>query len=165
MKNLRAAIFLFFFFSSILSCSQTKTAVKNVYAFRAVKNRGTIAVDENGKPLTPAVDTLHIIYVETDGQGIVWEHAWKNNKTYNISAMQVSERPVEVGKEKGTQKNILINPSKGTQVWILELSPSDHIDPPKGTNPATILLRFKVKGKTFYRTITNQKELSVPDAV
>jgi hypothetical protein len=165
MKNLRAAILFFFFFSSLVSCSQTKPGIKNVYAFREVRNRGTMAVDENGKPLTPAVDTLNIIYVETDAQGIIWEHAWKNNKTYNITATQVKERPVEVGKEKGSQKNISINPSKGTQVWILELSPSDDIAPPKGTNPATILLRYKLKGKRIFRTISHQTELWLPDAV
>jgi hypothetical protein len=165
MNNLRAAIVCFFFFSSLLSCSQTKLGIKNVYAFKAIQNRGTIAVDENGKPLTPAVDTLQIIYVETEQRPIIWEHAWKDNKTYNISAVQMTQKQIEIGKEKGTQRNISISASKGGQLWLLEFSPSDNLPAPATINHGSILIQYKLNGKKILRTISHQTELSLPEAM
>ena len=165
MKHLRPALFSLLLSTSLLSCAQTKSGIRNIYAYRAVRMHGTIAVDENGKPLMAAADTLHMIYVETDRQGIAWDHAWKDNKTYNITATLVSQIPIEVGREKGSQKNISIRPSKGSQLWLLEFSPAKDVAPPRRINPGAIMLRYKLKNTKFLRIIPHQTELSLPDAV
>jgi len=155
-------------FYSILStgffaCAQSKYAIKNIYAIYKVHLPGNIRVDENGNEI-PSRDTVNLIYIESPTEGIHWDTAWKNGKTYSILPTLIDTGSFDVGTNKITNENMIIHASAGNKLWQLQLILSGEKNPPPlNILQGEILLGGTYNGKRILQKIKNLVELnSIP---
>lgn len=114
----------------LTSCAQSKNLVIKSYAFMSVSRPGTIAVDENGKPLNAGEDTTFIIYVETKKTvSPEWKYAWKNDKFYTLNYSLVEQKSVRAGKNKLSGEEITISATGSNKLWLLQLIPVSEKKP------------------------------------
>ncbi len=156
-------VFLAIIFSiSMQSCSQTNKVVRKSIAYRSVRNAGTIAVDDNGNPISSGIDTAFVVYVETGSRKMVWESAEYNGNKYSIAPVIAAERPVIVGINKKTGEQLKFIPDAGNTVWKLELLSGQPIG--IATQKGVILLKGKYGNSAFLYTIKKLTEVQLPDA-
>src|SRR5688500_18890881 len=67
------ALLTVFIFMGLQCCSQTSRIVKQDFAYRSVRNAGTIAIDDNGNQISKATDTVFVVYLETNSKEVTWE--------------------------------------------------------------------------------------------
>lgn len=153
-------------FLSVVSCAQAKNSIKHSYAFSSVRVPGNIAVDKNGDAINKIPDTVNVVYVETRGEIPIWKYAWKGNKLYAVNAIAIKKTPLEIGKNKINNQEIIITIADENKLWLLELLPgNDNVSPPQKINGGEILLQGSYKNKMFLYKITTQIELWTPDSV
>ena len=145
--------------------AQLTDGIKNIYAFRAEHLPGIVAVDPQGNPTHQGPDTLYTIYIES-AKPIQWLKAWKNGKTYSIIAMRIADAPVDAGIKKANGEHVLINVTKGNALWRLDLTPAEkQAPPPQKIKAGHMLLQGTHGTKTVVRSVVNEVELKLPDAV
>src|SRR6266496_5478048 len=89
--------------------SQTTNGIKKVYAYYEEHMPGNIPVGEDGKPMKKYPTITHHLFVETTSKTkIQWKVAWKDGKSYSVSAKEITEFPVALGKEKVNEKEVKI---------------------------------------------------------
>ncbi len=144
------------------SFAQGQAPVVKAYGFYMIPMPGTIRVDDNGRPVDKR-DTVFNLYVETKGNNIHWERAWKNGSSFAVIPSRVNMAKVLVGESLSEKKKIELSPQKGGLLWQLELSDdSKHQKAPQRLSGAEVLLKGKWKNKTFYYKIKSLSELASP---
>ena len=130
------------------ACGQT---VKKAYAFYRVQTTGTLQVDDDGKPIG-GVDTVRFIYLECSGnvQPVITRADYRG-RMYGVATSPVATLPVIVGKAKGSERQITLQPAKGNSIWLVELSPEDRRSPYRS--------RITLQGKRFTVTVSKEVEL------
>lgn len=157
--------FYFVFLVTVFAgCNTPNKIVKKTYAYTSIRMPGTIPVDENGKPLYKGPDTSTLVFVETVRDGIIWEHAWYGNRSFNVNSVRVDNVPVELGINKTTGEKIMLMPMNDGQLWQLLLEPSAYLVTPEELKQGEVLLEGKYKDKKFTKKISGITELSGPDA-
>lgn len=147
------------------SCAQTKTMVKNSYAYWQVRHAGIIAVDESGNPLTKGVDTVYTVYIETNGNATpTIETVWINNAAHAASVITVDEAGIQLGQPTPNAKPATLKASAGNKLWRLEVGEAQQNKqlPPtaKNTNALqAVVIEGTLNNKKFTQTITSMVEL------
>jgi hypothetical protein len=148
-------------FHCLISCSQSRYAIKKINAFYIVKMPGNIPVDENGNSLFKGPDTLITIYAEISGIGPEWKTAWRNDKTYTVHASLVSQTPYEAGTKESDGKKVMLTPAFGNKLWQLTLMVNkNEIKLPQKLKPGELLLSGKFMGKIIYKKIVSLVQLT-----
>ena len=163
MIRLKYCLFYSFLSIGFFACAQSKYAIKNIYAIYKVHLPGNIRVDENGNEI-PSRDTVNLIYIESPTEGIHWDTAWKNGKTYSILPTLIDTGSFDVGTNKMTNENMIIHAAAGDKLWQLQLIVSEkRIQQPVTILQNEILLQGTYNGKRILQKIKNQVELnSIP---
>ncbi len=168
---MRLIFYMLFLMLPLLSCAQRKSAkstpiIKNSYAYISVRHAGTIAVDDNGRPLTRGVDTSYAIYVEAPaGAKIKWERGWINNTAFRVTASAVNEKSVQVGYAETMNKPIVLKASAGNTLWRIDLhEPTGETKNNKATNGElqlrpVISLEGMHNKKKFVQVVENRIQL------
>ncbi|MEO8861710.1 MAG: hypothetical protein ABI358_09815 [Ginsengibacter sp.] len=160
MSSIKYFLINAFLILSLLSCSQSKSIIKNTYVTYFVHLPGNIAVHENGNNISKA-DTNFIIYVETVPEKINWNMAWASNHTYSIAANLITTSSFKAGKIKETNEELILKPSEKNELWKLQLIPSENkIQSPLPVKPGEIIFQGSYKGKKLLKKISKQIELS-----
>ena len=155
---------LFLLLISMDSCAQSKYGIRKTDAFFTERLPGNIPVDENGRSLYHGPDTINTVYLETRGASIKWIAAWKDGRSFSIITLAIKNTPFEVGINKITNKKILLKPSPGNKLWLLELQKTETSSkPPVKMKTGGIILQGRSGGKIFIQRIGSQTELtSIP---
>jgi hypothetical protein len=154
------------FFYSLASCSQTMFSIKKINAFFVEKMPGNIPVDENGKSLFKGPDTLITVYAEISGKEPEWKTAWRNGKTYTVSASLVSQTPYEAGTRESDGKKVMLTPASGNKLWRLTLMESNiEIKLPQKLKPGELILLGKSGSKFIYKKIPSLVQLTTLPSV
>jgi hypothetical protein len=142
--------------TSFFSFSQVNDGVRRLYAFSKKQDPGNIRVDENHKPVKPLPQVAYSIVIETNGQEVHWEKAWRNGVFYSIHMTYVANPPFNPGMDAATGKPIHISPATGAKLWSLEL---EMIDKPEKV-PANLrkdqILLVGFLGKRRFTRIVNR---------
>ncbi|MFL5772248.1 MAG: hypothetical protein ACJ75F_03765 [Flavisolibacter sp.] len=162
MKIIHLVFIIFSFLFT--ACNLERKLVKNSYAYTSIRMPGTLAVDQNGKPIHKGADTSTLIFVETAREGIIWEKAWMDNKSFIINPVAINNIPLELGHKKTTGEPVVLAPGKDNQFWQLLLKPSDNPVSTESLKEGEILLQGRYKNKKFTKKITDITELLNPDA-
>lgn len=147
----------------LFACAQSRPPIKNISATYREVLPGNMPVDANGNEIS-ARDTINFIYVETAADGIQWNAAWKNDKTYSIICDLIDTNYFDAGINKITSNKITIQVSPGNKLWQLRLIPSEkRMSPPKEIAKGAILLQGTFGGKKMLKVISEQVEInSIP---
>lgn len=158
-------IFLLLIFCGafFLACGQSNSLIKKSYAFYKISFRGTLQVDDNGRPVNKGIDTLRFLYLEIPGKTapVVDQLVYKG-KMYSAAVYPVEES--YVGNRKKDEKRIVIMPGQKNTLWKVDFSPLGSTGT-KRKVPVTkkrIFLKGKVGGKSFTHQIDIETEL-MPD--
>ncbi len=159
-------IFYFFLIIACLftlpSCAQSKPPLAKVYGFYVIPIPGTIRVDESGRPVDKR-DTVFNVYIETKASDIHWHRAWKNGRSFAVTAFPVNAAKAVVGESRAGQRKIELSAQKGSALWQLELSDdTKHEKAPQRLLGSEVLLKGQWKNKTFYYKIKSLTELASP---
>jgi|SRR5665213_1960333 len=148
---------------ALISCAQSKSVVKNIYATYREVLPGNIAVDPNGHEIASR-DTINFVYVETSSSDIKWKMAWKNNRAFSIEASLVNTNPFDAGIDNGKNKKILIHVAVGNKLWQLQLMPlEENIPSPEALSNNIILLKYSNNGKIIWQKTDDQIQInSIP---
>jgi hypothetical protein len=166
MIHTKKILFSFLITCSLTGCAQGKYGIKKIDAFWKEQVPGNIPVDANGESLYTGPDTLHTVYIETNGQKIEWDKAWKNGKAYSITTTLITTFPVETGIEKATGKKNRISPAKGNQLWVLHLMPiMPKTEVPGYIKTRQMVIRGKYGSKTITQIVKKETELSTLPSV
>ena len=124
---------------------------------------GTIAVDDNGRPLHAHRDTVFSLYVETKNNAVKWERAWKNGRSFTLIPFKITGKEI-VGPAKSGDKKIEMAAGNGNTLWKLELADDlQKQKPPKPATPDGILLKAKNGNQLLYIEIKSLTELASPE--
>jgi hypothetical protein len=160
----KAFLFSFLFAFSLLgACGQSNKDVIKACGYFMIPTPGTIAVDDNGRPLNPFRDTVFTLYVETKSNSIKWERAWKGGRSFNVIPLKIGQGEI-VGKSKTGEKKVEASAGKGNTLWKLELA--DDTQKQKAPKPAShrgILLKAMNGKRPLYIEIKSLVELSSPE--
>ena len=103
-----------------------KYGVKKTWLFSKQEFAGTVARDENGKQITKSSWHTHFLYLEVDKQNMTtWDSALYNNNIYQLSAFQIKEPKVEVGKINDESKLIVIKPKSNRALVLIHFQNMD----------------------------------------
>jgi hypothetical protein len=149
---------------SLFSCAQQRNStVDSGYVFYRVQTPGTIAVDRNGQPKKEYRDTVYLVFVEIKGEAPVWKNAWSNDKMFSVTATEVKEKPLTVGKQIKTAEPILLTPKEGNRLYQLQLKKqANYVDPSFKVKAAELLLEGSLNTKKIVYIISRQVELVPP---
>lgn len=148
---------------SFPACAQTKNGLVKTNSFYFIRMPGTIPVDDSGQEIPVQRDTAFFVYVETSAPGFQWEKAWKDGRSYSVSAVQVADSEVQVGISKNGDRRIVLSPSKNNNLWLLEMTEDPQVNAsPQPIKKGEVLLQVKRKGKSFYFKTGPSVELSSP---
>ncbi|MEO7121484.1 MAG: hypothetical protein ABIY62_10320, partial [Ginsengibacter sp.] len=151
--NLKYILCYYLLTVALISCAQSKSVLKNIYATYREVLPGNIAVDINGKEIA-ARDTINFVYVETSSTEIKWKMAWKNNKAFSIEASLIETNPFDAGIDKVKSEKILIRVAPGNKLWQLRLMPvEENIPAPKTLSHDIILIQYSNNGKIMWQKI------------
>lgn len=138
------------------ACTQTKSSIRNSYAFFRMFIPGNLPVDDNGNPLHGPYP-VRIIYIETSGAATPKVESVQCGKWMFEGSVFAEEKvPVVVGKSKATGKDVVISPRKGNKLWRVELTPTTEIRLSPNKN---IVVRGVLGGRKFTRVISKETEL------
>ncbi len=143
----------------LFSCAHSGQLVKKVHTFYTERLPGNIPVI----PTLVRRDTIVTIYAETTSRHIVWDTAYKGLKVFLIRANLIEQLPVEAGISRVDNQKIIINPTKGSVLWQLDLEPIDA-GPAELLKPAgkddKLLFKGTYKGKAFMQEAGTAIELT-----
>jgi len=164
--NYRLTIGAAFSLFNIISCAQAKYGIKKVDAFFRENQPGNIRMDEQHNPINSGPDTVYSIYLETKDVAIKWVGAWKNGKPYSIVSTAIDETPYQVGVDKLSNQNVILEPVAGNKLWQLQLEPTENKSkPPVKTTTDEIIIKGKAGKKTIIQRIYSQVELTTIPSV
>ena len=148
----------------LVSGAQSSYGVRKVNAFFSEHLPGIIPVDNDGNSSYHGPDTIHTIYIETNGAFIKWTGAWKDGKSFSVNTVAITDIPFEAGINKIDNKKVLLKPAAGNKLWLLELQQKEHSSkPPVKIRPGEIILQGKTGRQTIIQRISSQTELaSIP---
>lgn len=140
------------------SCAQTKHGIRKIYAFSREQMPGNIPMPGLGIPGGP--DTVYTIYVETSDKKIEWDSAWRNNKTYTVEAVWLTENRAEPGISKNTEEKIVLKGEKKSYLYALYLVPAGESLPvPASVEQGGLLLKGRYEGIGFFQIVSQLVEL------
>lgn len=150
-----------------ITCFAQNYGIKKIYAYYEEHMPGNIPVGEDGRPMKKYPIVVHKIFVEATAKTkIDWKNAWKDGKSYNVSAIEITQLPYNVGKEKISQKEVKINISKENKLWELELAQQTKTtSSPLKAKSGEIILGGIFNGKKIYKRINKETELYIPPSV
>jgi hypothetical protein len=147
--------------------AQSTYGIKKVHAYYEEHMPGNIPVGEDGQPVKKYPVVVHHIFIETGSKTkIQWKTAWKDGKSYSVSTIEVTASPVVLGKEKISEKEVVLKPSKGNKLWKLELNTQNKMTKsPLKAKAGEIILQGIYNGKKIYKRIEKEIELYTPLSV
>jgi hypothetical protein len=149
MKFSRYIVFLLILCAGNAGAQSTGPIIKS-HAFYSVITPGNIPVDEEGNPRPVHPDTLVQIYVETKGEGLKWKYAWKNGKTYTVTAEPIDKKRIVVGHTAYNKAGITLNAGEGNKLWLLVLQPAPkEIKSPFKLKAGELIIQGLHKNKKF----------------
>ena len=145
-----------FAINALPGCAQSRYNIQNTYVYTKEVFPGNIPVGRNGKPLRRGIDTVTIVYIETKAATMpAWNTAVKNGKNFSVSAIEVNEDSVIIGKEKSDSGLIIIKAKKGNRLWQLQFSEKETTTAAPGTKP-------NYQNQIFLYGIYEHKKISIP---
>ena len=134
--------------------------VKN-YVFTQYNFAGTIAVDEQGKQLTPGVTSSVTIYLQTNASTMpLFDSAKIDGKFYAIESVAIKEKKVIVGKNELDEKPIFITVTDKFNLYKISIYPPIVPALEKPYQILKITLQGKFKGKKVFYSI-HKKPISL----
>jgi hypothetical protein len=166
MNNIKSSLLLFFSLAFFCACArpgsnqpknnvQAKNGIIKTAFFLQERMPGTIAVDENGNPMTQGPFLDYKAVVETaPGKQPSFNKVWIDGKSYTVSVTEVSA-PYKIGLSKDSQQPINVDAGKGNKIWELSLQ-EDEVDKSfKKSNSRGIVIEGSYNGKAFALPINN----------
>lgn len=146
------------------SCAQTKHGIRKIHAYSREQMPGNIPMPGLGIPSGP--DTVFTIYVETSDKKIQWDSAWRNNKTYTVETVWLTDNRAEPGISKSNGEKIVLKGDKKSYLYALYLVPAGQVLPaPAPVDQGGLLLKGRHDGKSFFQIISQLVELeAIPSA-
>jgi len=161
MKFLFPALAAFFIFL-LPACAQKNYGITKSYAYKKTFTPGNIMVDDQNNPVNGGLQVQHIVYLEVSGAGTpVVDEVIYNGDSYDSGVYPVVTLPEVVGKEKSTEKQILLPVGKGNTLWKIELTKkagNNKLNPE--SKAVSILIKGKIDNKPFSVSITKETELA-----
>lgn len=157
-------LFLFFLLLPLISCSAQKPqGIKQVDAFFQVRVPGTIPVISDEKSAVDFIDTLYVIYIQTDVKAPEWKKAWSSNQAFLIEVSKVADASSLVGFHKATGEEIRLTIGEGKQLTRLLLKKvANYIKPPAKVKSGQLLLMGYQAGKEVFIQVKELTELLSP---
>lgn len=147
------------FLCSLSACGQVTYGIKKGYAFYKKSHPGTVMADDNGQVISPGVDTVHVLYLETTGRQMpVVDAATVNGNKFSAAVYPVTTLPVEVGRKKAGEELITLKQGKGNSLWKIELSPLENVSL-RSKAIHNIRIKGKFQGRPFSYGIQRETEL------
>ena len=149
-------------FGLLSVCGQTNKQLVRAQGYFTVPTRGTIAVDDNGRPLDPGRDSVFVLIVETKSNAIKWERAWKDGRSFSLLVSKISGKET-LGRSRAGE-NIEMAPGKGNTLWKIELADdAQKRKAPERMAHHDILVQAKSGNKSFFISIKSITELASPE--
>ena len=146
------------------SCAQI-VPLKNVYAFKTEQMPGIIRVNERGQQVSPRSFISYYVYTESIDI-IHWQKAWIDDKSYSVTATEITAFPFRVGEDRNNRNVILINHKPGAKLFKCELSlDNNKVSAPKNSRSGKIILKGIYKNKVILKTINKIVDLYVEPSV
>lgn len=133
------------------ACAQTRSGIRNTYAYYKVSIPGNIPVDERGVPLERD-DTVRVIYLECSGA------AKPEVTTVEYPGRLYTASVFEEG-QTVTVGDFTLKPAKGNRLWRVELTPSEEKKVPRTTK---IIIKGARNGRAFSQAVAGETRLPSP---
>ncbi len=122
MKNILPILILSIFVSFCSSSQKTQVTPNKIEVYSKQEFAGTIAVDENGNPLSKGTWFTHLIYIELANEiNITWDSLVINGKSHQIGFEKLKNSTILIGRDKKTNEKINLNSNKNYQYWLITL--------------------------------------------
>jgi hypothetical protein len=145
----------------LLSCSSARQVIESAEAFTISTQPGVIAVDEKGNELTPASNTVLVMYIQTKSPEMKWDTIWMNEKPYPVTSQSEIVKPFEAGFDNISGEKMIMQPQPGFHLFQLQAEPGIR----KGEEwPASVRVRAWYKNKPVFKEIKTIKTLRPFDA-
>jgi hypothetical protein len=167
----KCIIFLAVFGASLSSVAQLKSPIVNGHAYQRASLPGTIpkgVANEDGsqsdRPIKPMI--THFVYLEIKpSQNIKPATIWIRGKSYNLETEKITSVPVVLERQGIGEKTLSDTLVKKTENNVFRIYPrgtlftkaSSAIS--KKINKQNIVIEYYWKGKKYYYTISNIKNL------
>ncbi len=162
IKTVGAVCAIIFAINALPGCAQSMYNIQNTYVYTKQIFPGNIPVGHNGKPLRRGIDTVIIVYIETKAGVIpVWNTTVINGKAFSVTAVEVNDNSIIIGKEKSDSGLVTIKAKRGNRLWQLQLNEQQAITaiPKKPGNENQIVLFGIYNGKQISLPINKPVEL------
>lgn len=147
-----------------ISCTAQKPqVVQHVDAFFQVRVPGIIPEISEGNAGVNLIDTLYVIYIQSDENLPDWKKAWSLNHSFDIEIFKLGASTVSVGFRKSTGEEVRLTPPQGKQFYKLLLKKdATAIKREVTVKNGQLLLQGLREGKDVYYPIRELVELHSP---
>jgi hypothetical protein len=144
------------------SCAQINKAIVKSTGYFFIPTPGTIAVNDKGEPLPGKRDSVFLLFVEIKADNIQWESAWKDGRSFILTATKVKAK-VTIGQTKARNQKVEVLPPSPNTLWQLTLSDDEKRSlAPQITTPDEILLKGRIKNENVFVRVRPLIELTSP---
>jgi hypothetical protein len=144
---------------------QSKNGIVKAQFFLQERMPGTLAVDENGKPVHqgPYLDYKAIVETMPGSQPAI-NRIWIDGKSYSVTANEVAS-PYKAGLAKESQEPVIVSAAKGNKIWelLLQKDETGARSRSNKNNSSAIVIEGTYNGKKFSLPVnTIVKRLASP---
>ncbi len=158
VKGLRVIAIVSFIL--LAACSGVNKAIISAKAYSITSQSGTVQLDEKGNEITPIVQNIITVYVESKYKDVEFDSAWINNTSYAVQVQKILI-PLELGFEENSGQKVTITPSAQNYIYQLQATPIIK----KGEEfPASLTIRLLRKGKNTVRSVGPVTRLQAYDS-
>lgn len=158
VKGLRVIAIVSFIL--LAACSGVNKAIISAKAYSITSQSGTVQLDEKGNEITPIVQNIITVYVESKYKDVEFDSAWINNTSYAVQVQKILN-PLELGFEENSGQKVTITPSAQNYIYQLQATPVIK----KGEEfPASLTIRLLRKGKNTVRSVGPVTRLQAYDS-
>jgi len=122
MKYKLYLLLLFVLTLITVSEAQAHYGIQRAFAFRTISPVGNIGLGGDDEVAPAKFNISYNIFIETKGNYPTWTSAVINGVKYSVKTTE-TKSAYKAGIYKSTQKNAVVNISKGNRLWKLELEP------------------------------------------
>jgi hypothetical protein len=143
---------------------QANYGVVHSYAFSKEIFPGILPIDIRGKSVVQKSNISNIIFLETTGNRIfLWKNARKDGKLFGITATEIKQDTVNLGKTRTNEDAVIILSEKGDRLFRLDLYPKKFSEKDSSSleieTAGKIILTGEYKDKKITLEIDHQREL------
>jgi hypothetical protein len=131
--------------------AQSKNGIVKAQFFLQERMPGTLAVDENGKPVHqgPYLDYKGIVETVLGRQPVI-NKIWIDGTPFSVSTNEVAS-PYKVGVSKDSEQPIVVSAAKGNKIWelLLQKDETGASNRSNKNNSSAIVIEGTYSGKKF----------------